>query len=228
MIYQIQKTIASLRRIYQYRFDKSDIETVDALIEFIHTRSAYIAQTSLYGYLKTRMGRDYIKIFKDEDFAPSLSTAKWQIFAACLSDLSVYSVAKLGLTDPSQNVRCAIHCHRISVLKTFKGETAERMKNKVVQDFNIRCEAIIWANAAIGASALSLSPLALANCSPVSDEFKELDQEVVMNSVRFRWSNICDELINRLNGEAVWHQWQQQYRDKYSDSQLETSKRSNQ
>ena len=67
----------------------------EKLIEFIHSRAAYVAQTSLYGYLKTRMGRQYVDIFKDEVFAPSLNKAKWELFFACLADLTVYAIANI-------------------------------------------------------------------------------------------------------------------------------------
>ena len=71
------------------------MEGTENLIEFVHSRAAYVAQTSLYGYLKTRMGRQYVDIFKDEFFAPSLNKAKWELYFACLSDLTVYAISNI-------------------------------------------------------------------------------------------------------------------------------------
>ena len=205
-----ETAIALLRklvRIFRVRFDKSPIESVDGLIEFIHTRSAYVAQTSLYGYLKTRMGRNYVSIFKDERFAPSLNTAKWKIYAACLSDLCVYAVARSGTRQPEHSSELALHCHRQCVQRTFDGPIAEAIAADAAAEFEARCGAVIWANAAIGAGAFSTSPAALADSSPVSDEFRELDREIVMNSVRFRWNDVRDQLAKRLDGDAVWEDW---------------------
>ena len=63
-------------RIFEIRFDKSRIDTIAEFIKFIHTRSAYVAQTSLYGYLKTRMGTRFRIIFEDDAFQEPLNTAK--------------------------------------------------------------------------------------------------------------------------------------------------------
>ncbi len=207
MLRKIQELRAALVRVFRIRFDKSEIDSVGSLVEFIHTRSAYVAQTSLYGYLKTRMGRDYVKIFKDEAFAPSLNTAKWQVYAACLSDLTVYAVSKSGRARPDQCAEFALHCHGRCVGETFSGAIAEEMKAETLRDFRSRCVRTVWPGAGIGAGAFSRSPEALADCSPVSDEFKRLDREIVMNSVRFRWNDVRDQLAKRLDGESVWRDW---------------------
>ena len=68
------------RRIFGIRFDKSAIRNVDDLAEFIQTRSSYVAQTSLYGYLKTRMGTRFRQVFEDDKFLPSINKAKWRTY----------------------------------------------------------------------------------------------------------------------------------------------------
>ena len=153
------------------------------------------------------MGRSYVSIFKDERFAPSLNTAKWKIYAACLSDLTVYAVARAGTERPERSSELALHCYRQCVQRTFQGPIAESIAPGALGAFETRCGIVIWANAAIGAGAFSTSPAALADSSPVSDEYKELDREIVMNSVRFRWNDVRDQLGKRLDGDAVWHNW---------------------
>ena len=207
MLNRFQSLLSAVIRVFRIRFDKSSIDSVGPFVEFIHTRSAYVAQTSLYGYLKTRMGRDYVKIFKDEKFAPSLNTAKWQVYAACLSDLTVYAVARSGRAQPDEYAEFALHCHERCVRQTFAGSIAEGMRTQTLRDFRDRCDSLIWANAGIGAGAFTKSPEALADCSPVSDEFRRLDREIVMNSVRFRWNDIRGQLEKRLDGESVWRSW---------------------
>ena len=208
---KITDTLSRLRRIFRIRFDKSSIGDTEQLIEFIHTRSAYLAQTSLYGYLKTRMGRNYVSIFKDERFAPSLNASKWRIYAACLSDLTVFSIA-LAVSHspmkPEEKIALAIYCHHECVRRTFEGEYATMMyAAEAVESFSRRAKATIWANAAIGEAAFSESPEALANSSPVSDTFKELDREIVTNSVRFRWNDVRGQLRRRLDGRALGESW---------------------
>ena len=90
---------ASWRRSFGIRFDKSAIQNVDNLAEFVQTRSAYVAQTSLYGYLKTRMGTRFRQVFEDDKFLPSINKAKWQTYGACLSDLTVFAAALTGVEN---------------------------------------------------------------------------------------------------------------------------------
>ncbi|MCY4326121.1 MAG: hypothetical protein OXC53_00830, partial [Rhodobacteraceae bacterium] len=73
-----------------------------------------------------------------------------------------------------------------------------------------RCRHVVWGNIGIGEGAFSRSPVALAECSPVSDEFKKLDREIVMNSVRFRWNDVREQLAKRLDGDSIWQAWRRQ------------------
>ncbi len=202
--------LARFIRIFRIRFDSSTIDSVESLVEFLQTRAAYVAQTALYGYLKTRMGRDYVMIFKDKKFAPALNQAKWQVYAACLSDLSVYAAAKVGSSPPEDRARFAVHCHRCCVDDTFIGNIAEDLKDEILTEFQQRCRHVVWGNVGIGEGAFSRSPVALAECSPVSDEFRKLDREIVMNSVRFRWNDVREQLAKRLDGDSIWQEWRRQ------------------
>ena len=62
-----------------------------ALKNFLNTRASFVAQTSLYGYLRTRAGMRYPELFDDDAFVESINIAKWQVWLACLSDLAVYA-----------------------------------------------------------------------------------------------------------------------------------------
>ncbi len=206
LLMQLSKFIRTLR----LRFDKSPIDKLELLIEFIHTRAAYVAQTSLYGYLKTRMGRQYVKIFKDDRFSPSLTVSKWAVYTACLSDLATYAVATIsGQVSMSrmQAQELGQYCLTSCVEATYKGQYAESIMAAALQSLLDRNQQTIWANAAIGDVAFTRSPETLADSSPVSAEFQELDRHIVMNSVRFRWINVREEYQRRIDSQAVWQDW---------------------
>ena len=203
--------LSKLLRMLRLRFDKSPIDRVDSFVEFIHTRSAYVAQTSLYGYLKARMGRQYVEIFKDEQFAPSLTISKWSVYTACLSDLAIYAVAVLsrhGGMSREEAETLGQHCIRQCVAATFKGDHAMSIRDEALRNILDRNRQTIWANAAVGDTAFAKSPAALASSSPVSEQFQDLDREIVMNSVRFRWNNVREEYNRRLDPMAVLQDWQ--------------------
>ncbi len=200
-----------LIRIIHARLDNSELEGTEKLIEFIHSRAAYVAQTSLYGYLKTRMGRQYVDIFKDEFFAPSLNKAKWELYFACVSDLTVYAISNIvtnsNLADEEISNKAKFIFDEC-VARTLDDNCPPVIMTQAKNSFTNRSQITIWANAAIGENAFSLSPETLANSSPVTEEFQELDREIVLNSVRFRWNNIREEFQKRYSRDKILDSWQ--------------------
>ena len=69
---------------------KKKIGNLDELEDFIQTKSAWVTQITLYGYLKTRMGTRYVLHFENDEFMASVNLAKWNIYATALQDLNFY------------------------------------------------------------------------------------------------------------------------------------------
>lgn len=198
------------RRIFGIRFDKSAIQSVDQLAEFIQTRSAYIAQTSLFGYLKTRMGTRYRQVFEDDRFLPSINSAKWRTYGACLSDLAVFAAALSGSEKRLQESECsslARECFETAVQRTFIDADAAEVRAEIVEGFETRIKRIHWADAAVGENAFTSSPKVLLDSAPVADEFKEQDREIVTNSIRFRWRDVREQLRKRIDRDAICAEW---------------------
>ena len=74
---------------------KKKIKNLDELEEFIQSKSAWVSQVTLYGYLKTRMGTRYVLHFDNEEFMKSVNLAKWNIYAVSLQDLTFFSFSYL-------------------------------------------------------------------------------------------------------------------------------------
>ena len=201
----------SWRRTFGIRFDKSAIQNVDNLAEFIQTRSAYIAQTSLYGYLKTRMGTRFRQIFEDDKFLPSINKAKWLTYGACLSDLTVFAAAMTGVEGrlgKNEISNLARKCFEAAVQQTFEGDEADEVRAEIVERFEARLEQTHWPNAAIGEYAFTSSPKVLLESAPIADELKEQDVEIVTNSIRFRWRDVREQLRRRIDRDAICAEWQ--------------------
>ena len=66
------------------------IKSKKDLENFIQERSAHVSQTTLYGYLKTRIGVKYIAMMEDEVFLKSINIAKWNIYVVALADCAFY------------------------------------------------------------------------------------------------------------------------------------------
>ena len=73
----------------------STINNIDDLGIFIRQRSSFVTQTTLYGYLKTRMGLKYTLMFSDDIFLQSINKSKWNIFVEALGDLTLFTVSNL-------------------------------------------------------------------------------------------------------------------------------------
>ncbi len=214
MFFGVSRIIASvpsrLRRHFAVRLDNSRIQTVDSLVEFVQTRAAYVAQTSLYGYLKTRMGTRFRQVFEDEEFLPSINTAKWRTYAACLSDLAVFTAATAGIENGLSDreiTDLARYCFETAVRQTFDDAEAGKMRDEIAARFDKRIRSVVWHDAAAGEKAFTSSPLELISSAPIAEEFKQLDKEIVTNSIRFRWRDVREQLRNRIEREAICADW---------------------
>jgi len=175
------------------------------LRRFLETRSSYVAQTSLYGYLRTRAGMIYPQLFDNDAYVQSINIAKWQVWLACLSDLSIYTGGLLV-----QRSQASLEVGEIMqrVITTILDDTG--IPKDAGEDF-AACAARLqarladceWEKIRDDESAFSESPTALIRWAPVIDELKDLDEEIVRNSVRFRWQETRRNLRNNLDAEAV-------------------------
>ena len=82
---------------------KKKISNLDELEKFIQTKSAWVSQVTLYGYLKTRMGTRYVLHFENDDFMKSVNLAKWNIYAVALQDLTFFIFSYLKSNMNYQN-----------------------------------------------------------------------------------------------------------------------------
>jgi hypothetical protein len=177
-----------------------------SLRRFLETRSNYIAQTSLYGYLRTRAGQIYPQLFEDDTFVQSVNVARWHVWLACLSDLSVYAGGLLAAQSPSRAATVAGLVQEIVAAILDQTGTpvdagaefpahAERVRSRLAS-----CD---WARVTDDESPFRESPGALIHWAPIVENLKELDEEIVRNSVRFRWQEIRRDLRRDLDADAV-------------------------
>lgn len=178
----------------------------DGLGQFISTRAAHVAQTSLYGYLRTRAGTRFPELFSNDDFIFSINIAKWHVWLACVSDLAVYAG---GL------VRRRTHASASEVARLMEGVVDSLLQETGVpaeagKDYeshasrtSARVAMCDWGALSEDETAFSQSPAALVHWAPIVDELKQLDEEIVRNSVRFRWQEVRRDLRRLLDAEAL-------------------------
>lgn len=193
-----------LRRLLGRHRD-APVRDAAALAEFLRTRASYVAQMTLYGYLRTRAGARFPELFDDERFVASMNVAKWQVWLACLSDLAAYAGGLLRRAGAGEAQTAAL---MRALLERILEETgspeeagpqfgahAERVRGRIAS-----CD---WSTQADDESAFTESPAALVYWAPVVEDLKALDEEIVRNSVRFRWNEIRQQLRAALDAPAV-------------------------
>lgn len=188
--------------------DTAPVDSVAALEEFAATRSAYVAQKTLYGYVKTRMGTRYPALFEDEKIIASLNIAKMHVFAACLSDLTIYAVTA-ALPGAGSDTRAALarRCYAAGLRANTGGAPAEFSGRAAIDEFERRLALTDWQERARQPENFTESPRALVRWAPIADKLKKLDGEIVENSVKFAWRDIREQFNKRLDAGAVGADW---------------------
>lgn len=193
--------------------DTGPIDSVAALEKFVSTRAAFVAQKTLYGYVKTRMGTRYPAMFEDKAIIASLNIAKMHVFAACLSDLSIYAVATAihGHSIPNDSSReLARRCYAAGLRNNSANAPAEFSAQDCIAEFGRRLSETDWQHGARQPDNFTCGPATLVRWAPIADTLKKFDGEIIENSVRFAWRDVREQFNKRLDSAAVAADWARQ------------------
>ena len=176
------------------------IKTKEDLQSFVQERAAHVTQTTLYGYLKTRIGTRYQLMLDDEKYSESVNIAKWNIYVSALSDLTLYVFSYLIIKkNLKENDSEEIFMNIIN--NELKNGLSEELFNNSKKNFNSRLKIVNW-NKFHFEKPFKNSGLALYSWSPIADELKVLDKEIVLNSIMLKWNLVENEfkdLTKNLN-----------------------------
>tara|TARA_Y100001970_G_C13895994_1_gene681140 strand:+ start:99 stop:722 length:624 start_codon:yes stop_codon:yes gene_type:complete len=177
---------------------KKKISNFDGLESFIQSKSAWVTQVTLYGYLKTRMGTRYVLHFENDEFMGSVNLAKWNIYAVALQDLTFFTFSYLKTNFNYQNIEKA----KEIFLKILDDETTNKMPLDLISEtkknFDERFQNINWDNYYKDLP-FNPSALSLFKWAPIADELKELDRKIVLNSMILKWDIVKKEFKERIN-----------------------------
>ena len=176
---------------------KTKISNLDELEDFIQSKSAWVTQVTLYGYLKTRMGTRYVLHFENDKFMASVNLAKWNMYAVALQDLTFFTFSYLKNNLNYQEINKA----KEIFLKILDDETTNKMPLDIIEEakknFNDRLQNINW-NTYCNDLPFNPSALSLYKWAPIADELKELDRKIVLNSVILKWDIVKKEFKERV------------------------------
>ena len=163
---------------------------------FIQERAAHVTQTTLYGYLKTRIGVKYVAMMEDDKFLESVNIAKWYIYIVALADCAFYVfsylISKKNLKEND--------CKEI-VLNILNSERENGLSDEIYNNgksnFLKRIEKVDFNNY-YSDDPFKESGEALYYWSPIADELKTLDKKIVLNSISLKWGLVKDEFTKRI------------------------------
>jgi len=176
---------------------KTKISNLDELEDFIQSKSAWVTQVTLYGYLKTRMGTRYVLHFENDKFMASVNLAKWNMYAVALQDLTFFTFSYLKTNLNYQDIDKA----KEVFLKILDDETTNKMPLDIIEEakknFNERLQNINW-DTYYNDLPFNPSALSLYKWAPIADELKNLDRKIVLNSVILKWDIVKKEFNERI------------------------------
>ena len=156
------------------------------LKNFIQERSAHVTQTTLYGYIKTRIGSRYAMMFEDEVFLKSINLAKWNIYMAALTDCTFYVFSYLiDKKNLKQNDALEIF------IEIIEKERSNGLNDKLFEntklEFNQKLKKVDWKTHHQD-KPFKNSGLSLLKWSPIAENLKVFDREIVLNSIKLKWN----------------------------------------
>ena len=177
---------------------KKKLASLNDLEHFIQTKSAWVSQVTLYGYLKTRMGTRYVLHFENDEFMKSVNLAKWNIYAVSLQDLTLFTFSYLKANFNYHEIDKA----REIFFKILDDEISNKMPLDIIEgtkkNFNERFENINW-ESHFKDLPFNPSALSLYKWAPIAEELKVLDRKIVLNSVILKWDVVKKEFKERVN-----------------------------
>tara|TARA_B100000900_G_C20475902_1_gene673380 strand:+ start:90 stop:713 length:624 start_codon:yes stop_codon:yes gene_type:complete len=176
---------------------KKKISNLDELENFIQSKSAWVTQVTLYGYLKTRMGTRYVLHFENDEFMRSVNLAKWNIYSVALQDLTFFTFSNLKADFNYQDMNNA----KEIFLKILDDEISNKMPLEIIEEakrnFNERLKNINW-DTYFNDLPFNPSALSLYEWAPIADDLKILDRKIVLNSVILKWDVVKKEFKERI------------------------------
>jgi hypothetical protein len=156
-----------------------------------------VAQVTLYGYLKTRMGTRYVLHFENDKFMSSVNVAKWNIYSVALQDLTFFIFSYLKVNFNYLKIEKVEE----TFSKILDDEISNKMPLDIIEDakknFNQRLQSINW-DTYFNDLPFNPSALSLYKWAPIAEELKTLDRKIVLNSVILKWDVVKKEFKERI------------------------------
>ena len=183
---------------------KKPLTKQSELVEFIHRNASFVSQVTLLTYIKARAGTQYPKLFENPEYLKSIEIARSHLYASCVADLTFYVINEHCLDDIQKKAIHVILSDLVDEVFTF----AKRDETIIKQPSEMKkqCEKNIKTlrSGAIDHKLFKMSSDTFFRWAPMAEEFKKDDEEIMRNSILFRWIEVRRELRSRIEPSLIF------------------------
>lgn len=194
--------MTNLWRRLQARLRPAPIETASALRTFLEERASLIAQKCAIDYCRGKTGLASYALFTEKPFLDALDVCRWESFAAVLGDLLIVVEGHLRphvAAEQRHHLTAALIGLHSAVFASLP-PPAHRAQgwDDVTEPFINRFRAASLGNPAQALDVADHSAKCLFDTLPIHISMRELDEEPVYGSVRFRMIAVSQEMQRRF------------------------------
>ena len=184
---------------------KQPLTKQSELIEFMHRNASFVSQVTLLTYIKARAGTQYPKLFENPEYLKSIEIARSHLYASCVADLAFYVINEHCLNDIKKKAIHIILSNLVDEVFSF----AKRDETIIKQSGEMKkqCEKNLKTlrSEAIDHKLFKMSSDTFFRWAPMAEEFKKDDEEIMRNSIHFRWIEVRRELRERIRPELIFN-----------------------
>ena len=184
---------------------KQPITKQSELIEFMHRNASFVSQVTLLTYVKARAGTQYPKLFENPEYLQSIEIARSHLYASCVADLAFYVINEHCLNDIQKKAMHIIMSKLVDEVFSFAkcDETIIKQSDEMKKQCKKKLKTLM--NEAIDHKLFKMSSDTFFRWAPMAEEFKKDDEEIMRNSIHFRWIEVRRELRERIRPRLIFN-----------------------
>ncbi len=184
---------------------KQPLKKKSELVEFIHSNSAFVSQVTLLTYIKARSGTQYPKLFENPEYLKSIEIARSHLYASCVADLAFFVINEHCLNEIQNKPIQFILSNLVNEVFSFAKDDETIFKE--FDEMKKQCEeqVKVLRSDAIDHKLFKMSSDTFFRWAPMAEEFKVEDEEIMRNSIHFRWIEVRREVRERIRPSLIFN-----------------------
>ena len=175
------------------------------LVEFIHRNASFVSQVTLLTYIKARAGTQYPKLFENTEYLESIEIARSHLYTSCVADLVFYVINEHCLNAIKRETIQFILSNLVE--ETFSFAKCDKIIIKDFDEMKKECEEQLNALKGndINHKLFKMSSDTFFRWAPMAEEFKKEDEEIMRNSIHFKWIEVRREVRERIRPSMIFN-----------------------